>query len=349
MARIVIIKSPEPRKRYRFLSEPLEAGNHHVVILDTGNFIQLYRNIFNYVKKKKRPDVVITVGTGIKILFIYFILRTLRVRVIVRLGGNPILDAQEIAKSALSNKNYNEWLIGTTRLIAAKLICRHTDEVIVVNKHIISSMEPYLNKDAKVSIVPQFYTGKPHNRSYAITGAPILLTASNLKFRKKAEGVISLIKNLADFVRTNDTELDLYVAGDGIHLKDISNYIQSSELPSRLRVKLLGYVHNMDHYYNIADIFLYCSEHDASPNVIIESKHWAMPLLVNDYKPFYSIVNNESSGLFYHDEATFQKQFSRLLEDEELRKNLGEQAAQEQISLFSLNTVRNKLETTLFK
>jgi glycosyltransferase involved in cell wall biosynthesis len=105
----------------------------------------------------------------------------------------------------------------------------------------------------------------------------------------------------------------------------------------------------MDAMYKEADVFVYHSEHDATPNVLLESKRWGLPVLLNEHKPFRAIVSDESSGLFYNDASTFHQQLNRLLKDKTLRQRLGERAAWEHENKFSIEAIAEKLENALFR
>jgi glycosyltransferase involved in cell wall biosynthesis len=72
---------------------------------------------------------------------------------------------------------------------------------------------------------------------------------------KKAEGVILIIKQLAEFVQKTETNVKLCIAGGGDHHRDISDYLEYATLPSGLIVELLGYVDDMDAINKKADIF----------------------------------------------------------------------------------------------
>ena len=349
MGKITILKSQEPRQRYRFLSEPLIMKGHDVELLDTGNISASIWRMFYHMRTTRKPDLVISLGMGLKDFVFYWALKLLRIRIVYRLGGDPVFDNGEVAISAWSQGRYRSWLKIVINRLAAKYLLKRTAELIVVNQRIKESLEPYLSRSVQTWVVPQFCRGAAYTRIYRTEDPPILLTAANLRYRKKAEGVILIIKQLAEFVQKAETNVKLRIAGRGEHHKDIIEYLEHAKLPSGLIVELLGYVEDMDAMYKEADVFVYHSEHDATPNVLLESKRWGLPVLLNEYKSFRTIVSNESSGLFYSDAKTFCEQLDRLLKDKTLRQRLGEGAAWEHENKFSIEAVAEKLDNALFR
>ena len=92
---------------------------------------------------------------------------------------------------------------------------------------------------------------------------------------------------------------------------------------------------------------LYHSSHDATPNVILESKRFGLPILVNDCDEFKSIVDNDVSGFLYQSGTDFQTYLDRLAGCAELRKRLGENAIADRENRFSFLSVKKDLEQAI--
>ena len=124
-------------------------------------------------------------------------------------------------------------------------------------------------------------------------------------------------------------------------------HLQQAQLPPELQVQLLGFVEDIDAQYSEADVFLYRSDHDASSNVLLEAKRWGLPVLVNDFPVFRTIVSDRVSGLLYKGNADFKSSLHRLLSEKALRQSLVENGYREHEEVFTIDASRERLEAAL--
>jgi len=219
----------------------------------------------------------------------------------------------------------------------------------VVNEALAKRIAHQLKTGHRTFVVPQFCEGPSIKRDYSIGSPAVLLTVANFRFSEKAEGVIWLIEKVDRFVRESGVAVCLQVAGSGLHLKDVKAFLESHETADLLTVELLGFVTDLDSYYRGADVLLYRSFHDATPNVILESKRYGLPLLANDCEEFRSLVKHGESGLLYRDECTFAANLRQVLAQQALRENLGHNAISEHEMYFSLQAAQVKMAAVLIE
>jgi glycosyltransferase involved in cell wall biosynthesis len=322
-------------------------GGHDVQVIMTTPIIGFLRGILDLAVSGGKIDLLILMGVGPKELIAYIAAYVLGVRVLARLGGDRIRDQEAIAASSLKEKRYGNWLRCKINKYFAALLLKKVDGVIVVNACLGKSLTEKVGKSLNIFVVPQFCPGPSVSRKYSINKPIELLTVTNLRFAEKAKGVIWLIEQLREFVAINDVAVNYRIAGDGGHLRDIQEYLRKNETPAKLNVLVAGFVEDLHESYARADVLLYHSTHDATPNVILESKKYGLPLLVNDCEEFRAIVENNVTGLLYGDEADFRKYLKSLLWHEELRKSLGTSAKEEHERKYSVASVSERMEATV--
>lgn len=344
---IAIIASPERRQRYKFLSAPLSLGGHNVDLIKTSPIGRFVIQVTRMVFAKSKPELIVVFGVGAKVLFAVLMLRFVDSHVMIRLGGDPVRDNISMAKSSFTNKRYVGWLRHKINASIAVTMLKLVDGVFVVNPAMEKPLKRWVTNRQRIFVVPQpcFREVVPHQYS---TKSPVeLLTVANLKYHGKASGVIWLIEQLSDFSSSHNVALRLRVAGAGLHLGDIQEYLDITELPKGLSVLLEGHVNELDIFYKRADVFLYHSTHDATPNVLLESKSYGVPLLVNDCEEFQFIVKHNATGFLYKDEDDFQTGLAQIIENESVRESLGRAGQAEFERFFSVEAVKRELNTTV--
>jgi glycosyltransferase involved in cell wall biosynthesis len=296
---------------------------------------------------KSKPELVVLLGVGAKTLLAVLMLKLVDCSVMIRLGGDPLKDNISMARSSIANKRYADWLRHRVNAILAVVLLKWVDGLIVVNPALVKTLKQRVADNLNIFVVPQpcFKEVTPHQ--YSVKTPVELLTVANLKYPDKASGVIWLMKQLSVFVQSHSFSLTLRVAGAGQHLSDIQDYLDAAELPDGLSVLIEGHVNDLDIFYRRADAFVYHSIHDATPNVILESKSYGIPLLANDCEEFRFIVKHNDSGFLYKDDGDFQARLEQVLENEALRESLGKAAQDEFEQLFSVDAVSRVLDKTV--
>jgi len=341
--KVCLISPDEPRNRHKFISIPLLADNHEVTVIKTKPSV-CFLFYLAYSLLRNRPDVVVFIGAGLKELLALGLVKFSRVAFTARLGGDRLKDLDSVARSMWGDGRYLYWLKFRLEKTIARIFLRQMHTVILVNAALSSQVSKQLSTPNWVFIIPQFCEGPAVIRHYEIHTPVEILTVSNFIFSEKSRGIIWLVEQLNQFVRSSGLAIRFRVAGGGLHLKDIKKHLESLTMPPLLTVELAGFVTDLNSYYRRADLFLYHSFHDATPNVILESKRYALPLLVNECDQFRSIVEHGESGLLYPDEIRFAEFLKELLTNIEIRKKLGLGALRDHESRFSMHASQRKIE-----
>ncbi len=341
---VAILSSRERRERYRFLSDPLINAGYDVKVVFTSPFFKLLWALW---RQAGGWDVAILFGTYPKSLFVYGWLRVIGVTVIFRLGGDPVRDSAAVAFEYKKNRKYIKWLRAIVNSKSSEFVLGRAKNLFVVNEKLLDRLLGRLKGHARLFVIPQFCEGSAVPKMYAIGSVVNVLTVTNFRYMEKAKGVIWLIQQLVRFVQQENQRVNLKILGDGEHRKDILNYMSEVGLPDILDIQAPGFVEDTSPYYKGADIFIYRSFHDGTPNVFLEAKRYGLPLLANHCEEFSSIVENGVSGMLYADEEGFQVMLARLIADENLRRTLGHNAQLEYEERFSIIAAEGKLTRAL--
>jgi glycosyltransferase involved in cell wall biosynthesis len=347
--RVCVIAADEKRDRQKFVSVPLVDAGHDVRVIKTRPLFKYFYNLFLFCFFRQ-PDVCVFVGEGPKELLALFLVKLIGVPHVLRLGGDILRDLNSVIKSSWDRSQFLSWAKFLIYKYVAARFLKMVDTVIVVNQELERKISNQLKGSSEIFLIPQFCEGDGVARDYRINGKRLeLLTVANFRFSDKAKGVIWMIKQLNSAMCRVETPLHYTIAGDGAHLNDLRDYLARAHISEYLDIDLVGYVSDLDAIYRCADVFLYCSSHDATPNVILESKRYGIPLLVNKCEEFLNIVEHGVSGLLYRDKEEFCLFFRQILMDQELREKVGRGALREHDKIFSRVATMRKLDDAILK
>lgn len=349
---VVVVTAAERRQRYRFVTEPLTALGHAVEVVTLGSVPGLLARARALLQRRERPDVVILIGLGPKMLPIAWAARRAGVPLIARLGGDPVRDQLSEIATARAHRHWLAWARGRVNLLARRRLLRIVDGLIVVNPGLVAPLRAQTGgrtggRDVPIAVVPQFCPGPAEPRGYGLGGRVELVTVTNLAFTAKAGGVLWLADRLIGMANEGAPPMRLRIAGGGAHLDEVVQGLTARTLPPGLEIEALGFVRDIEALYRQADVFVYRSDHDGTPNVFLEAKRFALPLIANACEEFETLVEDGATGLLYHDAAGFRAGLNRLMADQALRARLGEAALQDHLTRFTVDAAGRELEAAL--
>lgn len=205
-----------------------------------------------------------------------------------------------------------------------------------------------------LGIYKNMYTAK----NWAVMGNPIRSIYCTRRERKKEILMIGrFIRSkhqnqlIRIFSKLQAEDWTLVLVGDD-HLKQ-QNRIKWEQLAEilgvRNRVKFEGKRSNVEDYYCRASIFAFTSSSEGFPNVIGEAQSAGLPVVAYDCVAGPSeLVQDGVNGYLVplFDERLFQNKLQQLIDSEELRLALGEQA-QKSIKNFSVERIGAKFKQIL--
>ncbi|ENO7736869.1 glycosyltransferase [Campylobacter upsaliensis] len=154
----------------------------------------------------------------------------------------------------------------------------------------------------------------------------LVLFVGRLDRNKNASMFIKAVATLrADLL----TQYRFCIVGDGELRKNLENEARNL----RARVEFLGKVEDMAGLYERAKVLCLCSFVEGLPTVLIEALYFDVCRISSDYhNGARDLIESEKDGLIVplNDEKALALALERVLSDEELRKNLVENARKRQ-------------------
>ncbi|MCM8818733.1 MAG: glycosyltransferase [Candidatus Omnitrophica bacterium] len=165
----------------------------------------------------------------------------------------------------------------------------------------------------------------------------IVGTVGNLR---KAKGHIYLIKS-AKVVVEKFKNIRFYIVGEGELKNVIFDTIKKEKLQDYFI--LTGFVENVSEYLKIFDIFVLPSLWEGCPVSLLEAMGYELPCIATDVGDIPYIIENGKDGFIFKkgDYKKMAEIIIRLIEDENLRKEIGQKARRKIKKYYSFEKMVN--------
>lgn len=151
-----------------------------------------------------------------------------------------------------------------------------------------------------------------------------LITVTRFHFLEKAKGVLNLIKIINKVKKKIEQEIKYVVIGGGPYLNTIKKDIKNKNL--NFKIDFTNEIKEPKNILEDSDIFLYYSEHDNFPYVLLEAMACGLPLITNKFGAVNEFIENKICGFVAENEKIYIKYLIELLTDWKLRRNIGDNA-----------------------
>ncbi len=177
----------------------------------------------------------------------------------------------------------------------------------------------YLQRElqlAQAIIIPNCTSIRPMSAKTNETMRPLqLATITNFDFRPKAQGICGLI-NIVNQLSVNRS-LELHIFGGGRWLEYTRQQHETHNY-KQFPVYFHGHFESAEDILPANDLFLYWSEFDNMPNVLLEAAACGLPVVANRYGAYEEILGPQA--LLADDEHSFSIYLKELIEDPEKRQ-----------------------------
>ncbi len=172
----------------------------------------------------------------------------------------------------------------------------------------------------------------------------VIAVIGRLEFDKRIDKAIDLMKILI----TKKKNIHLFIFGDGSLKSDLQNYIKSLDLISY--IDLFGYVEDIGNYYKSFEIVLFTSDWEGLPLSVWESMANEVPVIAPDVGGFKEILEENKCGLIYQPAnlKDAEEKIIHLMDDEQLRKEMGENGRMAIESKYNEKNFVNQIEQVYF-
>lgn len=318
------------------LSAPLTCVNHDAIELDVDSgviwrYMVLLVRLKNYIGDRK-PDVIISRGLtlcgGVSLLFG----KLINAKVIVVIPGylrEPAALYRE-PTNRFSDigvvKRYWYILLNSVN----RLILKNMDGYIVVSKDLKQSLVNLYNIDEEVIAVNGICIDvERFDNNIQNTKKSIVLTVTDFDHKGKMEGAIRAMAAMIPVLRDNQN-WKYVIAGNGEHFDAYNSWVEEKIKGENIRhqIEIMGFAHNVYKIYATADIFLYISFLDGTPNVVHEAQAASLPIVTNSDFGMVEQISNGKTGYLVNKESIDDIELAVrfLIKNPKQRKRLGTNA-----------------------
>lgn len=188
------------------------------------------------------------------------------------------------------------------------------------------SYKKYLSKNvhSKIEVIPNYISNDFMESTLISKKEPIVITVARLEKQKNIPLLIDAFSKL----NTKFNSYKLYICGDGSLKNKLDKKINKMELQDRIILK--GRVKNVKDEIEKASLFVLPSNYEGMPNVLLEAMALSLPVITTDStEAIYSMIENNKNGIIIkkNDRASLTKKIEELLENDEKRISIGEEAS----------------------
>ncbi|RJQ17636.1 glycosyltransferase [Candidatus Woesearchaeota archaeon] len=159
-----------------------------------------------------------------------------------------------------------------------------------------------------------------------------LITINNFAFKEKALGVFKILEMLASLKADYVLHYDVY--GSGKYLAEVRQKAALLKFPQNIQVFFHGPTNKVMDVLRASDIFLYWSDLDNMPQVILEAMMSELPVISNDVGAVKEVISDKKNG-YICDEHTYLPTLLSLCADKDKRIKVGKEARSSVIKNFS--------------
>ncbi|MEW6557414.1 MAG: glycosyltransferase [Elusimicrobiota bacterium] len=134
------------------------------------------------------------------------------------------------------------------------------------------------------------------------------------------------------------------LVGDGERRKDIENRIYKENLKDV--VMIAGFRNDVPDLLNAFDVYLSTSEHEGLPYTLMEAMATGVPIVASDVTGNNEVIEDNVSGYLapLHDKKMFVEKIVKLYKDENLKKQMSQNARFRIGNFFGVNAMVKKTE-----
>jgi len=195
-----------------------------------------------------------------------------------------------------------------------------------------------------INLVRNVVTGKngETNHRSTIANSVRILFAGRLVPQKRPELFIEMAAQLRE--KLSDMNLEFVMAGDGPLRSDLEQLARKHSLENK-GVKFIGETSEMSDLYLSSDILVLTSDHEGTPNVILEAMAHGLPVVATKVGGVPSILNNQCGTLV---EPTNVEELveatSKLIANRQLRLDMGTQGQEYVRKNHSIGYLQDRLK-----
>ena len=162
---------------------------------------------------------------------------------------------------------------------------------------------------------------------FAFGNTPVVVTAAMFRPGVKAEGIRSVIKSCAR-LKKQGRDLFLLILGDGPRRPELED-VARRHLPGRTIFAGAIPFEKMHRYYSCGDLFAFPGINESLGMVYLEAQSCGLPAVGTDHDGAPEVIAHKKTGLITpaFDQHSFTHAIGTLVENREMRRTMGKEAA----------------------
>ena len=179
------------------------------------------------------------------------------------------------------------------------------------------------------------YNGINMQKDIKLIDKKDFLQAYNIEYNKDFVYIgiaarLQQVKGLKDFLQASklllkdNKNLMFLIAGSGVLEENMKAYIKENNLEEK--VKMLGFIEDIDSFYNVLDINVLTSYSESFPYALLEGARLKKPTIATQVGGIPEMIKNNETGFLIkpHNSQDLKDKINLLLEDKSLLYNFGE-------------------------
>lgn len=168
-----------------------------------------------------------------------------------------------------------------------------------------------------------------------------VLTVTKFWFPEKARGLFELAQIIFNLSKDFDKRINWRIVGFGPLLEGVKRSVAALERPKNLNVQWFGF-DLPQKYFSDSDIFAYFSHEDNMPIAVMEAMASGLPVVTNKIGAVGEIIDNEKDGFIASDPQDYQNILLKLMNNFNLRSEIGKTARKKIEDKFSWEIILPK-------
>ncbi len=149
-----------------------------------------------------------------------------------------------------------------------------------------------------------------------------ILTVTKFWFPNKAKGLVELARIIFNLAKDFDKKINWRIVGFGPLLENVKKSVGTLDKPKNLNIQWFGF-DLPQKYFSDSDIFAYFSYEDNMPIAIMEAMASGLPMITNKVGAVNEIINSGRDGFVVLNHQDYQNTLLKLMNDFDLRREIG--------------------------
>lgn len=248
--------------------------------------------------------------------------------------------------------HHNKKFTRIPHFLATFLLNKYCDHIIAISQSKYNKLQRIGIFHNKISLIPNFIDCNQINSQINSLNKNLIRQELNISKNNYVITMIGrlipfkrfdkFIKILAQFSTKSKKEVVGLIIGDGLEQKKLENL--AHYYSDKVKIFFLGYQSDIYKYLSISDIFLFPSEHEVLPMVLIEASATGVPIVCSNILGNNDIVKDGQNGFLISDsEEEYANCILKILNDNDLALKMSNNGIKVVRNEFDKKKVVNKI------